>query len=184
LGLSSDGTLGRPTYRRSRQAKATESCRDTAGSTVGVREAADIEILKGMKQMPETKSKSRAAAKAKPRATPKQAATRKKAAATRKPRTSRGARNGRSPVRRTTELSEDVLKSLDAGAKSALEAVGKFVDTVEEALPRDGVGSSKRTEITDSAIEMAQRLVHTQYEFLRKVVDSAGKSLTRSNDAK
>jgi hypothetical protein len=158
----------------------------------GGREVVEIEILKGMRQMPETKTKARAAAKAKPRAaakakpraTSKQAATRKKGAATRKPRTSRGARNGRSPVRRTTELSEDVLKSLDAGAKSALEAVSKFVDTVEEALPRDGVGSSRRAEITDSAIEMAQRLAHTQYEFLRKVVDSAGKSLTRSKDAK
>jgi tRNA(Ser,Leu) C12 N-acetylase TAN1 len=89
-------------------------------------------------------------------------------------------------VKRTTELSEDVLKSLDAGAQTAIEAVRKFVDTVDKALPLNGEseGSSKREEITDSALEMAQRLVHTQYDFLRKVVDSAGKSLTRSGDAK
>ena len=30
-----------------------------------------------------------------------------------------------------------------------------------------------------SALEMAQRLVHTQADYLRKVVDSAGKSLTK-----
>ena len=89
-------------------------------------------------------------------------------------------------MKRTTELSEDVLKSLDAGAQTAIEAVRKFVDTVDKALPLNGEseGSSKREEITDSALEMAQRLVHTQYDFLRKVVDSAGKSLTRSGDAK
>jgi hypothetical protein len=31
---------------------------------------------------------------------------------------------------------------------------------------------------------MAERLVHTQYEFLRKVVDSAGKSIKGSPKAK
>jgi hypothetical protein len=134
-----------------------------------------------MEPMPQTKSKPRAAAKAKPRKTTKPAA--KKGAATRKP-AARRTHNGRSPVTRTTELSEDVLKSLDAGAQSAIEAVRKFVDTVEEALPRNGERSSKRQEVTDSAMEMAQRLVHTQADFLRKVVDSAGKSLTRSDDSK
>ena len=60
----------------------------------------------------------------------------------------------------------------------------KFVETVDKALPPRGEGPSRREEITDSALEMAQRLVHTQYDFLRKVVDSAGKSLTRSDDAR
>jgi hypothetical protein len=87
-------------------------------------------------------------------------------------------------VERTTELSEDVLKSLDDGARSAIEAVRRFVETVDRALPPRGEGPSRREEITDSALEMAQRLVHTQYDFLRKVMDSAGKSLTRSDDAK
>jgi hypothetical protein len=77
-----------------------------------------------------------------------------------------------------------VLRSLDDGARSAIDAVRKFVDTVDRALPPRGEGPSKREEITDSALEMAQRLVHTQADFLRKVVDSAGKSLTRSDDAK
>jgi hypothetical protein len=44
--------------------------------------------------------------------------------------------------------------------------------------------ASGREEITDSALEMAEQLVHAQSDFLRKVVKSAGKSLTRSGDAK
>jgi len=116
--------------------------------------------------MPEKKTKRRPAAK--------------KPAATRKPR----AADAKSATKRTTELSEDVLQELEDGAQSAIEAVRKFLGVVDEALPPGGEGPSGREEITDSALEMAQRLVHTQADFLRKVVDSAGRSLSRSGDAK
>jgi hypothetical protein len=120
--------------------------------------------------MPETKTQRRSAAK--------------KEAATRKPRVAHREHDGRSAGEPTTELSEDVLQSLDDGARRAIEAVRKFVDTVDRVLPPRGEGPSRREEITDSALEMAQRLAHTQSGFLREVVDSAGKSLTRSGDAK
>jgi len=81
-------------------------------------------------------------------------------------------------VERTAELSEDLLQDLEDGARSALDAVRSFLVTVDEVLPAHGDGPSRREEITDSALEMAQRLVHTQAEFLRKVVDSAAKSLS------
>ncbi len=87
-------------------------------------------------------------------------------------------------VERTTELSEDVLRDLEEGARSALDAVRRFTEAVDKALPPDREGRSRAEEITDSALEMAQRLVHTQAEFLRKVVDSAGSSLGGSRKAK
>jgi hypothetical protein len=127
--------------------------------------------------MPETKTQRPAAQTRRRPAAKKQAATRKRRVAPKE-------HGATSAVERTTELSEDVLQSLDAGARTAIEAVRKFVDTVDKALPRNGKGPSRREEITDSALEMAQRLIHTQADFLRKVVDSAGKSLTRSDDAK
>ena len=120
--------------------------------------------------MPETKAKSRPAA-------------RKKATARKAPAT-RGKPAAKSATKRTTELSEDVLAELEDGAQSAIKAVRKFLDTVDEALPPRGKGPSRREEIADSALEMAQALLHTQSEFLRKVVDSAGKSLSRSGEAK
>src|ERR1039457_1135074 len=116
--------------------------------------------------MPETKTKRPPAAK--------------KQAITRKPRATNASRS----VERTTELSEDVLQELEDGARTAIDAVRKFVATVDKTLPPRGEGPSRREEITDSALEMAQRLVHTQADFLRKVVDSAGKTLTKSDDAK
>ena len=104
-----------------------------------------------------------------------------KAAATRK-RTTTAPRPA-SAVDRTKELSEEVLDSLEKGQRAAIEAVRKFVDTVDQALPAlpHGEGPSRRQEIVDSALEMADRLVHAQYDFIHKVIDSAGKSLTKSD---
>ncbi len=81
---------------------------------------------------------------------------------------------------RAVELSEEVLQSVEDGQRAAIEAVHKFVDSVDRvlpALPHDE-GPSRRQEIIDSALEMSDRLVHAQYDFIRKVVDSAGKSLS------
>jgi len=119
--------------------------------------------------------------------TAKAPATRKrspaaKAPATRK-RTTTAPRSA-SAVDKTKELSEEVLDSLEKGQRAAIEAVRKFVDTVDQALPAlpHGEGPSRRQEIVDSALEMADRLVHTQYDFIHKVIDSAGRSLTKQDD--
>jgi hypothetical protein len=132
--------------------------------------------------MAETKTQRRPAAKAQRRpAATKEAATPKPRAAHR-----REARIERRDARieRTTELSDDVLKSLDEGARSAIDAVRKFAETVDRVLPPRGESPSRSEEILDSGLEMAQRLVHTQADFLRKVVDGAGNSLIRSSDRK
>lgn len=104
----------------------------------------------------------------------------RKPATARKPTTARKRTTARTPrtIKRTTELSEDVFKSLESGQKAAIEAVRKFVDTVDEKLPA-AEHPSKRQDVIDAAMEMSERLVHTQYEFLRKVVHSAGKTLTK-----
>jgi len=89
-------------------------------------------------------------------------------------------------VDRTSELSDDVLKSLESGSRAAVEAVRRFVDVVDEALPAlpHGERPSRRREIVDAAMDMADRLVKTQYEFLRSVVQSAGTTLSREQDEK
>ena len=83
-------------------------------------------------------------------------------------------------IGRSTDLSEDVLHSVESGQRAAIEAVRKFVDTVDQALPAGGADPSRRQDVVDAAMEMADRLVHTQYDFLRKVVHSAGQTLTKS----
>jgi hypothetical protein len=89
-------------------------------------------------------------------------------------------------IDRTSELSEEVLKSLESGSRAAIEAVRKFVDVVDEALPAlpHGERPSRRREILDAAMDMTDRLITTQYEFLRSVVQSAGTALGREEDEK
>jgi hypothetical protein len=89
-------------------------------------------------------------------------------------------------IDRTSELSDEVLKSLESGSRAAIEAVRKFADVVDEALPAlpHGERPSRRREIVDAAMDMADRLVKTQYEFLRSVMHSAGTALGREEDEK
>ncbi len=135
--------------------------------------------------MPQTKTQPGPAAKTQRR--PAAKTQRRPAAKTQhRPAANKAAaeHDARSTVERTTELSEDVLKSLDDVGQNVIEAVRKFVETVDRVLPPRGDGPSRREEITDSALELAQRLVHVQSDFVRKVVEGAGKSLSRSGGGK
>jgi hypothetical protein len=87
-------------------------------------------------------------------------------------------------VARTADLSQEVLKSVEAGQLAALKAVRKFVDTVDEVLPAIGDRPSRRETVIDAALEMADRLVTTQYDFLRRVVRSADHSVTKPGATK
>jgi N-acetylglucosamine kinase-like BadF-type ATPase len=88
------------------------------------------------------------------------------------------------PVDKTAQLSTEVLKSVEAGQRAAIDAVRKFVDTVDEMLPAMGDRPSRRESIIDGALEMADKLVTTQYEFLRSVVRSADRTLGTPDTAK
>ena len=90
-----------------------------------------------------------------------------------------------SVVDRTSELSDEVLKSLETGERAAIETVRQFLITVEEALPQEVAGTSEAAKkITVSGLEMADRLVHTEYDLLRNVIGSAAKSLSSRDGAK
>ena len=90
----------------------------------------------------------------------------------------------KSVVDRTADLSEDVLKSVEGAQRAAIEALRKFVDTVDEAIPAIGDRPSRRETVIDAALEMADRLVTTQYDFLRNLVRTADRSLTKRDAPK
>ena len=75
------------------------------------------------------------------------------------------------------ELSEQVLQSLRDGEKAALDAVRKFVETLDQVVPFQGGGPLARQKVIDAALEMADKLVRTQYAFLHTAVRSAGQVL-------
>ncbi len=86
----------------------------------------------------------------------------------------------RSAVERASQLSDDVIQALDDDARAAIKAVEQFLVSVEEALPQGQGMRSAEKKITESGLKMAQQLVHAQSQFLQKVIDSAGESLSRS----
>lgn len=71
-----------------------------------------------------------------------------------------------------TELSEQWLELARTGQQTALETVRKFVDTVEHAVPLRGEGAARRRHLIDAAMEMADRLVHTQVDLMRHAISS------------
>lgn len=71
---------------------------------------------------------------------------------------------------RTSKFSEQILEQVETGQRSAIDAVRRFVGSVDQALPLAGDSPSKPHDVIDSALEMSDRLVQTQYDFLRGVV--------------
>ena len=86
-------------------------------------------------------------------------------------------------VERAAGTSDEVLKSVEAGQRAAIEAVRKFVDTVDETMPAHGDRAPRRQTIVDAALDMADRLVTAQSGFIRSVVSSADEAL-RENPTK
>ena len=68
----------------------------------------------------------------------------------------------------------EVLGSVEAGQRAAIEAVRGFVDTVDSMLAVRGEDASTRQSVIDAGVEMADRLVQGQYGFLRSLVHTAG----------
>ena len=88
-------------------------------------------------------------------------------------------------VDRTARLSDELLKSFETSERAAIEAVGQFVITTEEAIPTEVTGTTDVAKtITKSGLEMVDQLVHTEYDLLRHVVDSAATWLSRHDWAK
>ena len=85
-------------------------------------------------------------------------------------------------MQQAADLSDDVLESVEDAQRAAIKAVRKFVDTVDEAIPALGDRPSRRGTVIDAAMDMADKLVTTQYEFLRSVVRSADRTLSKPED--
>ncbi|HEX4804826.1 MAG TPA: hypothetical protein VFU94_02900 [Conexibacter sp.] len=107
--------------------------------------------------------------------------TEPKAAPADRSRTRHARHNGarRARTERAGKISEDVFQEVEDGQRAAIQAVKEFIDTVDKTLPPRTDGPSPRQTVVDAAMDMADKLVHVQYDFLRKVVRSAGKSVER-----
>ena len=74
---------------------------------------------------------------------------------------------------RWAELSDDVLASVEASRKQAMDAVHKFVDQVSGRFS----DASRRKNVIDAALDLTEELVTGRIEFVRGVVRSAGQAV-------
>ena len=80
-------------------------------------------------------------------------------------------------VERAAGLSDDMLESVDAGRQAVIEAVRKFVGTLEEETPAV-VDASRRKAVIDAAVDLTDELSKALIELLRSVMAGASEALT------
>jgi hypothetical protein len=84
---------------------------------------------------------------------------------------------------RWAELSDDVLESVEAARKRAIEAVRTFIDEVMIAEQNSAIEAAHmfvgRKALIDAALYLVEELVTAKIEFLRSVVRSAGRTLSK-----
>ena len=79
-------------------------------------------------------------------------------------------------VERVSGLSEEVLESVDASRRTAIEAVRKFVSTLEEETPAL-VDPSLRKALIDAGLDLADELSSALMELLRSIIRSASEAV-------
>jgi hypothetical protein len=84
---------------------------------------------------------------------------------------------------RAIDLSEEVLESVEDRQKTVIEAVRKFVDTLDEAMP-NLVDPALRKKILDAVLDLTEQLATTTNEFLRSTLHSASDTLKKQGNAK
>ena len=79
----------------------------------------------------------------------------------------------------TTEhdTSERILQSVQEAQQSALEAVRRFVDTVDGVFPDLTQDEGPRRKIIDSAFKMVENLVGTSNKLAKSVLQVSAKAM-------
>jgi len=88
--------------------------------------------------------------------------------------------NARTVSKAGEDSAERIIESLAGAEKAALEAVRKFLETVNGAFPHTGTDGGPRQKIIDSAFRMTEELVGTSNEFAQRLVKLGGDTAKRA----
>lgn len=83
----------------------------------------------------------------------------------------------RSGIERTTDLSDQVLEQVKLGQQAALEAVRGFMESVDRPVASGEEAPSRPYQVIDSALNMSQQLIRSEYDVLREIVRATGRAL-------
>ncbi|MVU78330.1 hypothetical protein GPX89_13880 [Nocardia sp. ET3-3] len=97
----------------------------------------------------------------------------------------------RQESQQTDRLSDEVLESAKAGQRAASAAVHAFITTVDEAIRErreaireDSALHALRKSLIEAGLELSDKLITAQYEFLRSIVREAGEALNKADGQK
>jgi len=74
---------------------------------------------------------------------------------------------------RAENLSDEVLQRVEARQRTAIEALRKFVDRLDDAMPNLGDDPSVRKKVIDAIVDYYEQLATTTNEFAANMVRSA-----------
>jgi len=74
---------------------------------------------------------------------------------------------------RAADLSEEVLDSVEARQRAAIEALRKFIDRLDDAMPDLVADPSVRKKVVDAIGDYYEQLATTMNEFVARMVRSA-----------
>jgi hypothetical protein len=78
-------------------------------------------------------------------------------------------------VERAADLSDEVLESVRDRQQTVIEAMRKFVDRLDDALP--DLGEERRKKVLDALVDFADKLGTTTNDFAARMVRSASGTL-------
>ncbi|MBI3689341.1 hypothetical protein ACRDU6_21180 [Mycolicibacterium sp. ELW1] len=77
------------------------------------------------------------------------------------------------------DLTDELRESAKAGQHAAGQALRKFRDAVDDAIPESV--QPLRDKIVQAALDLADDLVSAQYKFHRSLLNTADRALTKSD---
>ncbi|BBX07341.1 hypothetical protein [Mycolicibacterium aichiense] len=77
------------------------------------------------------------------------------------------------------DLTDELRESAKAGQHAAGQALRKFRDAVDDAIPESV--APLRDKIVQAALDLADDLVSAQYKFHRSLLNTADRALTKSD---
>ena len=81
---------------------------------------------------------------------------------------------------RAVDLSDDVLESVRDRQQTVIEAMRKFVDRLDEALP--DLGEERRKKVLDALVDFADKVGTTTNDFVARMVRSASGTLKEGTE--
>jgi len=83
-----------------------------------------------------------------------------------------------SPIESKEDGATRIIDTIESAENASLEAVRKFLDTIDSVFPHLGNDEGPRRKIIDSAFKMTEQLVSTSTRLAQNILEMTEKALS------